>query len=80
MQAPYLILRSEDDGVAPFGVISTFVHRLKDIGGDVKLVKWRASPHVGQCLGMFCLITQDEIIRFYLKKQMQLGCIVKLLL
>ncbi|OIV96358.1 hypothetical protein TanjilG_09785 [Lupinus angustifolius] len=47
MQVPYLILCSENDDLAPFQVIANFVHRLKYLGGDVKLVKWSASPHVG---------------------------------
>ncbi|KAG5018349.1 hypothetical protein HKD37_06G014842 [Glycine soja] len=47
MQVPYLILCSENDNLAPFQVISNFFQRLKDLGGDVKLLKWSASPHVG---------------------------------
>ncbi|KAI4336962.1 hypothetical protein L6164_015427 [Bauhinia variegata] len=50
MQAPYLILCSENDDLAPFQVISNFVQRLEDLGADVKLVKWSASPHVGHYL------------------------------
>jgi len=50
MQVPYLILCSENDDLAPFQVISNFFQRLKDLGGDVKLLKWSASPHVGQYL------------------------------
>lgn len=48
MQAPYLIFCSENDDLAPFQVISDFVQRLKDLGSDVKMVKWNASPHVGK--------------------------------
>ncbi|KAJ1376256.1 hypothetical protein SESBI_50129 [Sesbania bispinosa] len=40
-------IASENDDLAPFEVISNFFHRLKDLGGDVKLIKWSASPHVG---------------------------------
>ncbi|XP_027905243.1 uncharacterized protein LOC114164696 [Vigna unguiculata] len=47
MKAPYLILCSENDDLAPFQVISNFFQRLKDLGGDVKMLKWSASPHVG---------------------------------
>ncbi|MCH83917.1 hypothetical protein A2U01_0004746 [Trifolium medium] len=47
MQVPYLIFCSENDDLAPFEVISNFFHRLKDLGGDVKLVKWSSTPHVG---------------------------------
>ncbi|XP_054790117.1 uncharacterized protein LOC129299088 [Prosopis cineraria] len=47
MQAPYLIFCSENDDLAHFQVISNFVQRLKDLGCDVKMVKWDTSPHVG---------------------------------
>ncbi|CAL5204660.1 unnamed protein product [Lathyrus oleraceus] len=47
MQVPYLIFCSENDDLAPFEVVSNFFHRLKDLGGDVKMVKWSSSPHVG---------------------------------
>ncbi|XP_028802942.1 uncharacterized protein LOC114758088 [Neltuma alba] len=47
MQAPYLIFCSENDDLASFQVISNFVQRLKDLGCDVKMVKWDTSPHVG---------------------------------
>ncbi|KAH9692544.1 hypothetical protein KPL70_016427 [Citrus sinensis] len=45
--APYLILCSEDDDLAPYQVIYNFAQRLCDLGADVKLVKWNSSPHVG---------------------------------
>lgn len=45
--APYLILCSEDDNLAPFQIISNFAQRLESLGGDVKLVKWSRSSHVG---------------------------------
>lgn len=47
MAAPYLILCSEDDDLAPYQVIHNFATRLKDLGADVKLVKWSTSSHVG---------------------------------
>ncbi|KAF5468289.1 hypothetical protein F2P56_012453 [Juglans regia] len=47
MQAPYLVLCSENDDLAPFEVIFNFTQRIQDLGGDVKLVKWKDSPHVG---------------------------------
>ncbi|KAL2242073.1 UNVERIFIED_CONTAM: hypothetical protein Sindi_0325300 [Sesamum indicum] len=47
MVAPYLILCSEDDNLAPFQVICNFATRLKDLGAEVKLVKWKRSSHVG---------------------------------
>ncbi|XP_047267140.1 uncharacterized protein LOC107867143 isoform X2 [Capsicum annuum] len=45
--APYLILCSEDDDLAPYQTILNFAQRLKDLGSDVKLLKWSNSPHVG---------------------------------
>ncbi|XP_052203226.1 uncharacterized protein LOC127808693 isoform X2 [Diospyros lotus] len=47
MGAPYLILCSEDDDLAPYPIIYNFSKRLQDLGADVKLVKWNSSPHVG---------------------------------
>ncbi|CAA2996134.1 uncharacterized protein LOC111397264 isoform X2 [Olea europaea var. sylvestris] len=47
MGAPYVIFCSEDDDLAPVQVICNFVHRLEDLGADVKLVKWINSSHVG---------------------------------
>ncbi|KAL7245162.1 hypothetical protein ACSBR2_000482 [Camellia fascicularis] len=47
MGAPYLILCSEDDDLAPYQIICNFAHRLQDLGADVKLVKWNSCPHVG---------------------------------
>ncbi|KAJ8625133.1 hypothetical protein MRB53_033663 [Persea americana] len=44
---PFLILCSEEDDIAPYQVICNFAQRLQDLGGDVKLVKWNSSPHVG---------------------------------
>ncbi|XP_073285878.1 uncharacterized protein [Primulina huaijiensis] len=47
MGAPYLILCSEDDDLAPFQIICNFATKLKVLGADVKLVKWNSSSHVG---------------------------------
>ncbi|KAI3807224.1 hypothetical protein L1987_23149 [Smallanthus sonchifolius] len=47
MGAPYLILCSEDDNLVPHQTICNFAQRLENLGGDVKLVKWASSPHVG---------------------------------
>eukprot|EP01018_Ginkgo_biloba_P036663 Gb_23053 [translate_table: standard] len=44
---PILILCSEDDDLAPFQTICNFASRLRKLGGDVKLVVWKGSPHVG---------------------------------
>lgn len=48
LRAPYLVLCSENDDLAPYQTISNFTERLRDLGGDVKLVTWNGSPHVGQ--------------------------------
>ncbi|XP_074264123.1 uncharacterized protein LOC141586715 [Silene latifolia] len=45
--APYLIMCSEDDDLAPCRTIFNFAFRLKELGGDVNLIKWTSSPHVG---------------------------------
>lgn len=50
MGAPYLILCSEDDDLAPYSIICNFAQRLQELKGDVKLVKWKSSPHVGMHL------------------------------
>lgn len=47
MGAPYLILCSTNDDLAPYHVILNFTQRLQELGGDVKLVTWDNSPHVG---------------------------------
>ncbi|WVZ50416.1 hypothetical protein U9M48_001669 [Paspalum notatum var. saurae] len=44
---PILILCSEDDELAPFSVVQNFGQRLLELGGDVNLIKWHSSPHVG---------------------------------
>lgn len=54
MGAPYLILCSENDDLAPFLTIYNFAQRLKSLGGDVKLVKWSSSSHVGRPRKTFC--------------------------
>ncbi|XP_056161026.1 uncharacterized protein LOC115685683 isoform X2 [Syzygium oleosum] len=45
--APYLILCSEDDNLAPYQTIFTFAEDLRGSGADVKLVKLRGSSHNG---------------------------------
>ncbi|XVF39963.1 hypothetical protein PTKIN_Ptkin01aG0075000 [Pterospermum kingtungense] len=47
LRAPYLILCSETDDLAPYQIICNFAQRIQQLGGDVKLVKWNGSPHVG---------------------------------
>lgn len=44
---PILLLCSEDDDLAPFETICNFASHLRELGGDVKLVSWKSSPHVG---------------------------------
>ncbi|XP_042964245.1 uncharacterized protein LOC122298521 isoform X4 [Carya illinoinensis] len=46
MKAPYLIFCSENDDLAPCEVICYFTQRIQELGGDVKLVKWKESAHV----------------------------------
>lgn len=45
--APYLILCSEDDDLAPCHIICNFSQRIQQLGGDVELIKWCSSSHVG---------------------------------
>lgn len=44
---PILIFCSEDDELAPCSIVQNFGRRLLELGGDVNLVKWHSSPHVG---------------------------------
>ncbi|KAM1002797.1 hypothetical protein FF1_003169 [Malus domestica] len=44
--APFLILCSDKDDLAPYHIICNFTHRLQELGGDVKLVKLNGSPHL----------------------------------
>ncbi|CAK9181253.1 unnamed protein product [Ilex paraguariensis] len=44
--APFLILCSENDDLAPVSTVCSFAQRLQDLGGHVKLVKWNGSSHV----------------------------------
>lgn len=46
--APFLILCSENDDVAPCSTPCHFAHNLQDLGADVKVVKSDTSIHVGQ--------------------------------
>ncbi|KAK6241041.1 hypothetical protein SCA6_006430 [Theobroma cacao] len=46
LNAPYLILCSENDDLASYPVISNFAQCLQDLGADVKIVKWNDSPHL----------------------------------
>lgn len=50
---PFLIFCSEDDELASCQTIANFAQQLKELGGDVKLVKWSNSPHIGKFLAHF---------------------------
>ena len=52
MGVSYLILCSESDELAPYQIICNFAQRIQQLGGDVKLVKWNGTPHVGQFLNL----------------------------
>lgn len=45
--APFLILGSEKDDLAPCHIICNFTRRLQELGGDVKFLKLKGSPHLG---------------------------------
>ncbi|GLJ41265.1 hypothetical protein SUGI_0854250 [Cryptomeria japonica] len=44
---PVLLLCSEDDDLAPFETICNFASHMRELGGQVKMVAWKSSPHVG---------------------------------
>ncbi|KAE8661537.1 hypothetical protein F3Y22_tig00113725pilonHSYRG00901 [Hibiscus syriacus] len=46
LDAPYLILCSENDYLASYQVISNFARCLQDLGADIKVVKWSGSAHL----------------------------------
>ncbi|KAE8706093.1 hypothetical protein F3Y22_tig00110406pilonHSYRG00017 [Hibiscus syriacus] len=46
LDAPYLILCSEKDDLAPYPVICNFAQSLEDLGADIEIVKWNGSPHL----------------------------------
>lgn len=45
--APFLILCSESDDLAPYPVVYTFAQQVQGLGGHVRLFGWKDSPHVG---------------------------------
>lgn len=45
--APFLILCSENDELAPYPVICSFAQQVQGLGGHVRLIGWKDSPHVG---------------------------------
>ncbi|KAK8969275.1 hypothetical protein KSP40_PGU005337 [Platanthera guangdongensis] len=45
---PFLIFCSEDDELAPYKIVSGFAQQLRELGGDVNLMVWSSSPHVGE--------------------------------
>ncbi|KAK1313510.1 hypothetical protein QJS10_CPA06g02370 [Acorus calamus] len=44
---PILILCSENDDLAPYQIVCNFAQRCQELSGDVRLVKWATTPHVG---------------------------------
>ncbi|WOL08780.1 hypothetical protein Cni_G17533 [Canna indica] len=44
---PFLIFCSEDDDLASYQIIFNFAQHLQELGGDVRLVKWSSSAHLG---------------------------------
>ncbi|OMO74123.1 hypothetical protein CCACVL1_16945 [Corchorus capsularis] len=46
LDAPYLVLCSESDELAPYPVINNFAQCLQELGADIKVVKWNGSPHL----------------------------------
>ncbi|KAK8706621.1 hypothetical protein V6N13_050177 [Hibiscus sabdariffa] len=46
LDAPYLILCSEKDDLAPYPVIRNFAQCLQDLGADIDIVNWNGSPHL----------------------------------
>ncbi|CAH2051751.1 unnamed protein product [Thlaspi arvense] len=77
--APYLILCSESDDLAPHQVISRFTHQLQELGGEVKVVKWKNSPHAGHYthnpIQYRTIISNflEKVISVHLQKIRQLG-------
>ncbi|XP_047325704.1 uncharacterized protein LOC124929397 [Impatiens glandulifera] len=47
LECPFLVLCSETDEFAPYPVIINFVKQIEILGGNVKLVKFNDSPHIG---------------------------------
>jgi hypothetical protein len=50
---PILIFCSVDDELAPCAIVQNFAQCLLELGGDVNLVKWKSSPHVGMLFNHF---------------------------
>ncbi|PWA62314.1 hypothetical protein CTI12_AA364800 [Artemisia annua] len=46
--APFLILCSESDDLAPYPVVYTFAQQVQGLGGHVRLFGWKDSPHVAR--------------------------------
>lgn len=70
MGAPYLVFCSKSDTLAPFQIVCSFAHRLRNLGGDVELVKWDLSPHAGHYehhpeqykIAVSCLMEKASIV------------------
>ncbi|KAK4401638.1 B3 domain-containing protein [Sesamum angolense] len=46
LRAPFLILCSEHDDVAPISTLCNFAQRIQELGGNVKFVKWSTTAHL----------------------------------
>lgn len=62
---PILIFCSEDDELAPCSIVQKFGRRLLELGGDVNLVKWQNSPHVGELL-IPCYISNYTSFQYWI--------------
>ncbi|KAL3621166.1 hypothetical protein CASFOL_036078 [Castilleja foliolosa] len=56
--APFLILCSENDEMAPFSSLRNFAQRIQDLGGNVKIVKWGVGHHKHQSIQYTTAITE----------------------
>ncbi|XP_076939031.1 uncharacterized protein LOC143607479 [Bidens hawaiensis] len=45
--APFLVLCSENDDLAPYPVICSFAQQVQELGGLIRLFGWKDSPHLG---------------------------------
>ncbi|XP_076935448.1 uncharacterized protein LOC143602110 [Bidens hawaiensis] len=45
--APFLVLCSENDDLAPYPVICSFAQQVQELGGHIRLFGWKDSPHLG---------------------------------
>lgn len=60
--APFLVLCSENDDIAPYQSVCKFAHSLQDMGADIKMIMWKSSCHVGQLLYISLLLYSILVI------------------